>query len=453
MFPGTFSLDQVEAVCADESLPASAVAGLVARLVEQSLVQAGRGRFWLLETLRTYALERLAAAGEELRLRGRHAHDTAERLAELDRQLWTPRRRRPWPRWARLVGDLQAAWDHAGEHDRALAVRLAGDVYDFAYIRQRLDLLGWGLRVADWQTADPNRPRALAAASAAAWAAGRLAEAEDHAAAGVAAAAANPPSGARALTQRGNLAMFQGRTQEALACFRTAGDLHRTNGEEGRALADEVSAAQTLAYAGRTAEAREIMDGVLPRTMRAANPSLLSWAHYVVGETVADLDVERALAAYAAAIEYAGEADCRLFEMLARGSSIALAARSGAPSATLDQFEQFLDQQEAVGNELVELWVLRFLVVLLDRLDASHDAAVLAGALLAVQDRYPSFGPYASPVESAVERLRKRLGPQATEDALHRGSRLTYADTGAHARQAIRTARRVLTDRPTTSTV
>jgi hypothetical protein len=38
--------------------------------------------------------------------------------------------------------------------------------------------------------------------------------------------------------------------------------------------------------------------------------------------------------------------------MLARGSSIALAARSGAPAATLDQFEQFLDQQEKVGNEL-----------------------------------------------------------------------------------------------------
>jgi hypothetical protein len=43
-------------------------------------------------------------------------------------------------------------------------------------------------------------------------------------------------------------------------------------------------------------------------------------------------------------------------------------------------------------------------------------------------------------VESAVERLQKRLGPQATEDALHRGSRLTYPATGAHARQAIRTS-------------
>ena len=61
MFPAGFSLDRVESVCADDSLPATAVAGLVARLVEQSLVQAGEGRFWLLETLRTYA--RRAARG------------------------------------------------------------------------------------------------------------------------------------------------------------------------------------------------------------------------------------------------------------------------------------------------------------------------------------------------------------------------------------------------------
>ena len=131
--------------------------------------------------------------------------------------------------------------------------------------------------------------------------------------------------------------------------------------------------------------------------MRAASPSLLSWAHYIVGETVADIDVERALAAYATAIRYADEADCRLFAMLARGSSVALAARSGAPAAALDQFDRLFDQQERVGNELVELWELRFLVVLLARIEAFHDAAVLAGALLAVQDRYPVFGPYASP--------------------------------------------------------
>jgi predicted ATPase/DNA-binding SARP family transcriptional activator len=441
VFPAGLSLDRVESVCTDESLPATAVAGLLARLVEQSLVQAGEGRFWLLETLRTYARERLAATGEEMRLRGRHAHDTAGLLAELDRRMWTPAEATGVAAVVRLGPDLQAAWGYAVEHDRALAVRLAGDVYDFAYGRQRLDLLSWGLYVAGWDITHRSLPRAMAAASAAAWAGGRLAEAESHAERGVAAARSDPPSAARAVTQQGNIAMFRGQTRAALAHFRTAGELHRTSGEHGRALADEVSVAQTLVYAGHAAEARRMMDDVLPRTMRAASPSLLAWAHYIVGETLVDVDVERALAAYATAISCADEADCRLFAMLARGSSVALAARSGAPAAALDQFDRIFDQQERVGNELVELWVLRFLVVLLDRVGAFHDAAVLAGAVLAVQDRYPVFGPYESPIETAVGHLRDRLGATATDDALQRGSGLAYPDTVAHARRSIRAAK------------
>ncbi|GAA5118926.1 ATP-binding protein [Pseudonocardia adelaidensis] len=351
VFPGSFPLDRVESVCADESLPAAAVAGLLARLVEQSVVQVGRGWFWLLETLRTYAQERLAAAGEELRLRGRHAHDAAGRLTDLDRRLWTPAEATAVAAVGRLVPDLQIAWDYAVEHAPSLAVRLAGDIYDFAYIRQRTDLLGWGLRVSGWDVAHRCLPRALAAASAAAWAGGRLAEADEHAARGVAAAAADPPTGGRAVTQQGNLAMFRGRAEAALAYFRAACELHLAGGEEGRAMADEISTAQALVYAGRADAARRIMDDVLPRTRKAANPSLLSWAHYILGEAVTDLDPERALAAYAAAIKYAREAGSRLFTMLARASSVALVARSGTPGAALDEFDKILDQRERVNNE------------------------------------------------------------------------------------------------------
>jgi predicted ATPase/DNA-binding SARP family transcriptional activator len=450
VFPASFSLDQVESVCADATLPAHVVAGLVARLVEQSLVQASIGRFRLLETLRTYALERLVAVGEEPGLRERHARDTGARLAELDRRMWTPAEASAVLGVGRLVPDLHAAWDHAVEHDRRLAVALAGDVYDYAYGRQRLDLLAWGLRVATWDGAEefahPRRPRALAAASAAAWAAGRLDEADGYAASGALAAAPDRTAGARAVTQQGNIAMFRGRTEDALAAFREAGELHRAAGEECRALADEVSVAQTLVYAGRAAESRRILDELLPRSARGG-PGMLAWAHYVVGEAVTDIDVERAMAAYATAIAYADEVDCRLFEMLARGAIVALAARSGEPAKALDRFDAFFDRQDEVGNELVELWLLRFLVVLLARLDASDDAAVLAGALLAAQDRYPSFGPYASPVESTVARLRDRWGASETDDALRRGALLDHAGTHAHARGAIRTARQALTDR------
>ena len=56
VFPGPFRLREARLVCADDRLDASAVGPLLARLVEQSMVQSGAGRFWLLDTLRTYAL-------------------------------------------------------------------------------------------------------------------------------------------------------------------------------------------------------------------------------------------------------------------------------------------------------------------------------------------------------------------------------------------------------------
>jgi len=85
VFPGPFRLAQVRTVCGDERLPAASVGAVLARLVEQSLVQAVDGRFHLLETLRTYAAERLSEP-EQLRLRARHARDVADRVGELQWQ-------------------------------------------------------------------------------------------------------------------------------------------------------------------------------------------------------------------------------------------------------------------------------------------------------------------------------------------------------------------------------
>jgi hypothetical protein len=182
------------------------------------------------------------------------------------------------------------------------------------------------------------------------------------------------------------------------------------------------------------------MARLLPKAHRSANPSLLSWAHYIAGEAIADVDIDRALAAYQTAIEFGNRADCRLFVMLARSSAVAQAARRDAPASALEQFRQILWQWDRLGNELAELWVLRYLVVLLNRVEAYRDAAVLAGALIAAQHRYPSFGPYRAPVESAMDHIREQLGTNATDAALAEGRQLSYTDTISHARRAIQSA-------------
>src|SRR5215212_4149282 len=76
VFHGGFTLDACEAVCADDELDRYAVLDVLTSLVDKSLVlveeRESRSRYALLETIRHYALERLAETGETGRLRDRH---------------------------------------------------------------------------------------------------------------------------------------------------------------------------------------------------------------------------------------------------------------------------------------------------------------------------------------------------------------------------------------------
>jgi predicted ATPase/DNA-binding SARP family transcriptional activator len=77
VFAGGWSTEDVEQVCVDEELPAGAVFEVLCQLVAKSLVvaepaMAGSTRYRLLETLRDYASERLATAGEQEAIGRRH---------------------------------------------------------------------------------------------------------------------------------------------------------------------------------------------------------------------------------------------------------------------------------------------------------------------------------------------------------------------------------------------
>jgi predicted ATPase/DNA-binding SARP family transcriptional activator len=77
VFAGSFTLEAVEGVCADDPVQAQ-VLGALGRLVDTSLVHAeSRGevtRYRLLETVRQYATERLRAADEGPAIRARHCN-------------------------------------------------------------------------------------------------------------------------------------------------------------------------------------------------------------------------------------------------------------------------------------------------------------------------------------------------------------------------------------------
>jgi hypothetical protein len=77
VFSGGFTLEAAEAVCPEPHQAAGEVVGSVSRLVEHSLVRMQSGcepmRYGMLEPVRQYAGEHLAASGEGAAIRARHA--------------------------------------------------------------------------------------------------------------------------------------------------------------------------------------------------------------------------------------------------------------------------------------------------------------------------------------------------------------------------------------------
>ena len=126
VFPADFDYEAVQSVCRAEDLGGGAVITLLPRLVDKSLVSTvGRGtrRYRLLETIRTYAADRLAASGAEPAARHSHAahyialaEHAAQRLETSDQRIWLDRLAAEQPNLRASLahsidaGDIDSAW-------------------------------------------------------------------------------------------------------------------------------------------------------------------------------------------------------------------------------------------------------------------------------------------------------------------------------------------------------
>jgi predicted ATPase len=129
-FAGGWTLEAAESVCAGEGLEAEAIAGLLGRLIDKSLVlveeQKEAARYRLMETIRQYTQAKLAASGEADEARGRHA-DYYLAWAEAVRQNATSVLQPAWlDRMEREHDNLRAAlgWCQSAPSRAELGLRL-----------------------------------------------------------------------------------------------------------------------------------------------------------------------------------------------------------------------------------------------------------------------------------------------------------------------------------------
>jgi len=236
-------------------------------LVDKSLVRRTRDRYWMLETIREYAVERFDAIAGSGEIRAAHAEYVADLVELADPHLVGPEQQTWADRLSLEYDNIRAAMEYALAHAPELALRIVGALAFYPSLRGGIAEVGvWAVEaLAAGNDATPaRRARALiCAAGMATWqgdmpAATRYAE-EAHA---IAVAAGDGFVVTAALRERSKAAAQAGDLEAARALL-----------EELRRVADEVGDAFNGAIALNNLGDLALYDGDWARTIELCGRS------------------------------------------------------------------------------------------------------------------------------------------------------------------------------------
>jgi predicted ATPase/DNA-binding CsgD family transcriptional regulator len=379
VFVGGWPLEAAEAVCALPPIGRGEVTGLLAALVDKSLVHVDHtsagSRFRLLEVIRAFASERLAESGELAEVRERHGSYYAE-LAERSESMLRGPDQTAWA--ARLdqeTGNLRAARRWCAE-DQARAdtgLRLAAGLYQWCGIRGLLAEGAVWLEDALALDCGPARARAMA------------------------------------LYGLGLIVSFRGEPARARDLFVRSIECSRRCGWQEGEVHALVHLGPVRALCGDAAGAAEACDRALALTRRVGDPWLEACALFRSAFTAGlygDVVRARALATASVALS-PSTGDRRL-----RGFALMTMAECLIREANATEAIALLREALAVFEALPERWaLLRAASLLAQACGALGDwarVAVLLGFIDTLSERI-SGRPYAH-MQAALDTLDTRVG-------------------------------------------
>ena len=434
VFVGSFTAADAAAMCDTDTETATAA---LVQLVERSLVlRTSDRRYLLLETLRAFGAERLAATGDAERVGDRHSRHQVAWAEDADRRLVEPGP----PVLAEFdaaLPELRAAFDWLLARDQvALAGRLVASLLDYGVMRLRPDVLAWSERVAaaDPEDRAPAASLVWVAAAYAAWMAGDVVESgvRSQRALRVAERSGEPvPS--EVATVCGNQGLFTGRLDEAVEGYERAIEAAAAEWAQlvfarGTELLARAYAADPVA-AERAAELlAEIGDAVTPYA---------AYIWYCAGETVLEVDAEEARARYARAVEVAEQANVSFVVGLAGASKASIDARTGDPAVAAEDFRRLITHWRRAGMWSPQWTMLRSIAILLARLGRPRDAAVLEGAVRRSGAGHLIFGADEIALRELGAELAATLGDEEYDAARRAGSVLDGDAAVEHALRAL----------------
>ncbi|MFP4513924.1 MAG: BTAD domain-containing putative transcriptional regulator, partial [Acidimicrobiales bacterium] len=387
VFAGPFDLDAATAVHGSDH-----TAGLLADLVDRSLVQTrndvGSVRYQMLETVRSFASERLEESptrDDTLDRFVRYHVTLAEQVAD---GLRGPEERR----WTEVF-DLSTP-NFAAAHARALergdidaAVRIAAAPYVLVYQRLRSDIGAWAEA-----TLGPARrvDHPATAAVQAICALDRINRGHHDEAASLLSDLPDDPTAAHAHETLGDLLTYQGELETAVEHFALAAEQALAAGDRTTAAHARMSESIVLGYTGKQDEALRQLHWARSTGEQARAGFVSAWCDYAEAELLVDTDPARSLELVDQAVAAADREGWWMLAGVGRLTASSLRARSAEPSDAIAGFDRLIRHWARLGDTNHQWTTLRNLVELLVRLGDLPRAAQVLGSV--TNSPRPTFG-------------------------------------------------------------
>ena len=442
VFAGGFTLDAARAVAADENTGELVVLDLVDSLVAKSMVLAeGSGasvRFRLLETLRQYARDRLAATGDAAATRTRHARYYLEFAEALRPSIFGPDQLAAWDREDTELGNLRTAFNWMIETgDGAGALQLVGTLFSEGsdtgeLLRLRLAALDAAATLPPGERAEPLAWTAFAALGA-----GEHTRASELAEASIACARdANIAPHPRAFETLGLVAFWRNEPTLAIEILERAVAQARQAADDGSPLARWwiASAVMQLCFVlGQTGEPeRAIVAGeeVLSIARQLGMPTLLSAALFNLALAYRSTDAERAARLIDESLERSVSIGARW--PYQRGWTLIAAGQVhgtlGDHDRALAAFAEVLTLARQTGDRFFVPLALQGMARGLRHRSRPDDATRLLAASqhLAEELDIPGGPADVASRDRAFTRLRELLGPERFDAEFEAGTALSF---------------------------
>jgi predicted ATPase len=437
VFVGGFSLASACAVGGSGDIDDYAVLDLLDALVRKSLLSAERSvsgtRYSMLETIRQFAEEQLAARGEADTVRAAHSRYFAGKETDL-LALWdSPRQREAYEWFTVELANLRAAFRWAADHGELdIAIPIATYATLLGLMIENYEPIAWSEElIGPARTADHPRLVFLYVMASQTWMVGRVKEAVDYSAAGqtvlLSGRNAEPPGFESWL---GAVFNMIGQTERSVEWCRGL----LAHDRDPLALS-KAALVLALLRAGSHTEAMAAANDLIDAAEAIPNPWALSWACLTYGIACCDANALRARDVLRKGLVVAQDSGNRYSETHLANILGRLEAQYGDPLAALDYLTLAIRNYHDSGHTVIRV-PLAVVTALLHRLGRNEPAATIAG--YAVRPLTTAWIPKLS---NAIAHLRDALGDPTYESLARKGEMMTTAEMVTYAYDQIDQAR------------